>query len=68
MSPILGFLVNSANSERGLTAEELTSKCLLCGITSWLPEMKRLIKEGLAKRDEHPKPVRYKATNKAFVA
>lgn len=65
MQSILEFL---KGSERGLTAEELTKKCLLCGVVSWLPEMKRLMQEGLARRDEHPKPVRYKATSKAFTA
>jgi len=50
-------------SSTGLTRAQLDKKCRSCGINPWLGELKKLIDNGLARKDEHPKPVRFKPTN-----
>lgn len=53
-------------SDTGLTREQLLAKCQENEITDPLPQAQNLVLSGLVRIDKEPKPMRIKATKKAF--
>lgn len=63
MTTVLDILKESCC---GLTRKEFLAKAKVEGIQNPLDELKKLIDKGLVRIDEHPEPMRFKATPTAF--